>query len=73
MSFLSRIVMRVAREVSQNPEARAKASEVLEDDVKPRAKKAWSDAQPKIADAKLGLKRFVKEVRDEYRKGRDGE
>ncbi|MCP5111299.1 MAG: hypothetical protein GY953_10730 [bacterium] len=73
MSLLRRLVMRVAQELRQNPEARAKASKVLEEDVKPRARQAWQEAQPKIADAKSGLKRFVLSVRDEYRKGRDGE
>ena len=73
MSLLSRLVTRAAQELRQNPEARAKASEILEDDLKPRAKGAWKDAQPKIADAKRGLIQFVKDVQDEYRKGRDGE
>ena len=40
--------------------------------VKPRAKQAWREAQPKIENAKLGLKRFAQRVRDEYRKGHDG-
>ena len=73
MSLFTRLVARAAQELRQNPEARAKASEILEDDVKPRAKEAWKDAQPKIADAKRGVLRFMKDVRDEYRKGRDGE
>ncbi len=73
MSLLRRLVMRVAQELRQNPEARAKASKVLEDDVKPRARQAWQEAEPKIADGTSGLKRFVRSVRDEYREGRDGE
>ena len=73
MGLLRRLMMRAAAEFAQNPEARAKASRVLEDDVKPRAKRAWQQAQPEIENAAFGLKRFAKKVRDEYRKGRAGE
>ena len=72
MNLLRRLVIRAAQELAANPEARAKASRVLEEDVKPRAKQAWRQAQPEIENAKLGLKRFAQRVRDEYRKGRDG-
>ena len=73
MSVLRRFVIRVARELSHDPEVRAKASQVLEEDVKPRAKEAWREAQPKIEGAKLKLKRFALKVHEEYRKGRYGE
>ncbi len=73
MGLLRRLMMRAAQEFAQKPEARAKASRVLEDDVKPRAKQAWQQARPEIANAGLGLKRFANKVREEYRKGRDGE
>ena len=73
MSLLRRFVMRAAQELAQKPETRAKASKVFGKDVMPRAKQAWREAQPKIENAKLGLKRFAQRVREEYRKGRDGE
>ena len=73
MSLFRRFVLRATQELRHNPEARAKASQVLEEQVKPRAEQAWREAQPKIEDAKLGLKRFAQKVREEYRKGRDGE
>ena len=73
MNLLRRLVIRAAQELRHNPEARAKASQVLEEQVKPRAEQAWREAQPKIENAKLGLKHFAQRVRDEYRKGRDGE
>lgn len=73
MNFLRRLVVRAAQELAANPEARAKASQVLEDDVKPRARKAWQEAQPEIENAKQGFWRFARKVREEYRKGRDGE
>ena len=73
MSLLRQFVMRAAQELAQNPETRAKASKVFEKDFKPRAKQTWREAEPKIGNAKLGLKRFAQRVREEYRKGRDGE
>lgn len=85
MRFLRRLVVRAAQELAANPEARAKASQVLEEnikprarkawqqaqeDIKPRAKKAWQQAQPEIENAKQGFKSYAKKLRDEYRKGR---
>ncbi len=55
MSLLRRFVIRAVQQLRQNPEARAKASQVLEEQVKPRAEQAWREAQPKIEHAKLGL------------------
>ncbi|HUG80473.1 MAG TPA: hypothetical protein VML01_02340 [Bryobacterales bacterium] len=72
MNLLRRLMVRAAREFAQNPEAREKASQVFQHDVKPRAQKAWREAQPEIANAKAGLKRFALKLQDEYRKGRDG-
>ena len=73
MRFLRRLVVRAAQELAANPEPRAKASQVLEEEVKPRARKAWQDAQPEIKNVKKGLFGFARKVREEYRKGRDGD
>lgn len=73
MSILRRFVIRAAQELGHNPKARAMAAQVLEEQVKPRAEQAWREAQPKIEHAKLGLKRFMQRVREEYCKGREGE
>ena len=48
MSLFRRFVIRAAQELRHNPEARAKASQVLEEQVKPRAEQALRKAQPKI-------------------------
>ncbi len=58
MSLLRRFLIRAAQELGHNPKA--------------RAKQAWREAQPKIENAKLELKRLAQRVRDEYREGRDG-
>ena len=80
MSLLRRLALRVGRELARNPDARAKAAQalaktqrVLNDDIKPRAQQAWQDAQPEVQHATREIKRVAQELRDEYRKGRDGE
>ena len=80
MSLLHRLALRLGWELARHPEPRAKAAEtlaktqqVLKDDIKPRAERAWQDAQPEIEHAKRRLTGFARELRDEYRKGRDGE
>ena len=73
MSLLRRLVVNAARVLVQNPQARAKAREVLEEEVKPRAKEAWREARPEIEKAGRGLKRLARRVRDQYRKGRQGD
>ena len=79
MSLLHRLALRVGWELARRPEARAKAAEaltraqrVLKDDIRPRARRAWQDAQPEIEHAKHRLARLGRELRDQYRKGRDG-
>ena len=79
MRLLHRLALRVGQELARNPDARAKAAEVvaktqrlLNDDIKPRARHAWQNAQPDIEHARREIKRVAQEVRDEYRKGRDG-
>ena len=80
MTQIRRLIWRLGQELVRRPEARTKAKEVLDEtqrivtnDIKPRAEKAWRDAQPEIEKAKRRLKSFAEEFREEYRKGRDGE
>lgn len=80
MSLLRRLALRVGRELARNPDARAKAAQalaktrqVVTDEVRPRAQQAWRDAQPELQRATHRLQRVAQEVREEYRKGRNGE
>ncbi len=80
MSLFRRLALRVGQELARNPDARRKAAQVLaktqrvlNDDIKPMAQQAWREAQPQIRQAKRKIKRVADEVREEYRKGRDGE
>jgi len=79
MRLLRRLALRVGQELARNPDARAKAAQalaksrrVLNDDIKPRAQQAWREAQPGIQHAKHRLQRVAHELREQYRKSRDG-
>ena len=52
MPLFRTLISRAARELSQNPEARAKAKQVLDDEVKPRAKRFLADHKDDIDSAK---------------------
>jgi ferric-dicitrate binding protein FerR (iron transport regulator) len=72
MRLLRRLVLRVGQELARNPDARAKAAQVLartqramNDDIKPRAQQAWRDAQPEIQHAKRRLQRLAQELREQ--------
>ena len=78
MSFLHRLALRVGWELARHPETRVKAArtlakteQVFNDEIKPRAQRAWRDAQPEIERAKHRLTRVAKELRDAYRRERD--
>ena len=78
MSLLHRLALRVGWELARRPETRAKVAQtlaktqrILNDDIKPRAQRAWREAKPEIEHAKRRLTHLAKQVRDEYRKGHD--
>ena len=73
MGLISRLVSQAARELASNPESREKASRVLKEDVQPAAKELWEKKQPEVQKAKRGLMNFAAKVREEYRKGRQGD
>jgi hypothetical protein len=79
MSLLHRLALRVGWALARDPATRAKAARTLaqmqralHDEIQPRAQRAWRDAQPGIEHAKRRLAGVAQQVRDEYRKGRDG-
>jgi hypothetical protein len=52
MPFLRSLISRAAHELAQNPETRAKAKKVLDEEVKPRAKQFLADHHDDIESAK---------------------
>jgi len=69
MRFLRRILILAVKELVQNPKARAKAAQTVEEYLKPQAKYAWRIARPKIKATKIKLKGFTQRVYIKYRKG----
>ena len=69
MRFLRRILILAVKELVQNPKARAKAAQTLEEHLKPQAQYAWRVAKPKIKSTKIKLKDFTQKVYIKYRKG----
>ena len=76
MSLLLRLARRIGWQLARHPATRAKAAQalakterVLRNDVAPRVRQAWRDAQPAVAHAKHKLARVANQLRDEYRKG----
>ena len=55
MLLLRRLLWHAARHIALDPRARAKAAEVYEKEVKPRARAAWRQAGPKLDAAKAEM------------------
>lgn len=47
-----RLIAKAAQELANNPESRAKAKQVFDDEVKPRAQKLYKEHETEIASAK---------------------
>lgn len=62
MRMLSRLLLSAARRVAADPRVRAKAAEVLETEVKPRAAAAWRQAKPKLDSAANELRDIARET-----------
>ena len=79
MGWLHGLARRIGQEWARKPPARAKAAQVLadtqrvlNDNITPRVQQAWRDVQPEVQHSTRELTRVAEELRDEYRKGRDG-
>ncbi len=62
MALLRRLLITAARRLAADPRLQAKAAEVLERKIKPRAKEAWRRTKPKIEAARDELKEIVRET-----------
>ena len=62
MLLLRRLLWHAARYIALDPRARAKAAELLEKEVKPRARAAWRQAKPKLDAAKAELRDAAREA-----------
>jgi hypothetical protein len=48
MPRLGRLLVAAARRIAADPRVRAKVSEVVENDIKPKAKEVWRKNKPKV-------------------------
>lgn len=62
MRLLSQLLWHVAKRIASNPRVRARASEVYEGQVKPRAEAAWRQTKPRLDAAKAELRDIVRET-----------
>ncbi len=60
---IRQLVLYAARRLAADPRVRAKAAEVLETEIKPRAKAAWRRTKPKIDAAAAEIKDIARETR----------
>ena len=58
---LRRLLWLAAQRVASDPRARAKAREVVEEKLRPRAEKAWRQAKPRIEAARDELRDIARE------------
>lgn len=56
MALLPRLLIGAARLIASNPRVRAKAADILENQVRPRAAEAWRKTKPRIEAARDGLR-----------------
>ncbi|MFQ5940066.1 MAG: hypothetical protein ACE5KL_08395 [Alphaproteobacteria bacterium] len=62
MLILRRLVLHAARRIASDPRVQAKAAEVFEKEVKPRAKAAWRQTKPRLDAAKAELQDIAGET-----------
>lgn len=64
MPLLRKLLWRAAKHIASDPQARAKAAEVFEKEVKPRARAAWRQAKPKLDAAKAEVDAAKADLKD---------
>ncbi len=62
MRILSRLLMSAAKRIAADPRVRAKAAEVMQTEIKPRAAAAWRQAHPPLENAAAELRDIARET-----------
>ena len=62
MTILHRLFFQAVAKAVANPRVRAKAAEVVEREVKPRAQAAWRETKPKLESARDELRDIAAEA-----------
>jgi len=62
MALLRTLLFQAARRLAADPRVRAKAAEVVETEIKPRARAAAAKAKPRIEETRADLRRIAAET-----------
>ncbi len=62
MSILGQLFFQAAARLTRDPVVRAKAAEILENEIKPRAAETWRKAKPKLEEARDDLRDIAGET-----------
>ncbi len=62
MAILARLLFHAAARLTSDPRIRAKAADILEHEVKPRATAAWRQTRPKLEAARDELRDIAEET-----------
>ena len=62
MRILPRLLMNAAKRIAADPRVRAKAAEVMQTEIKPRAEAAWRQAKPQFESAAAELRDIARET-----------
>ena len=62
MWMLPRLLLRAVKRIASDPRVQAKATEVFEKEVKPRAKAAWRQTKPRLDTAMTELRDIARET-----------
>ncbi len=62
MALLQRLMFAAARRIAADPRTKAKAKQVFETEIKPRAADALAKAKPKIAKAKESVRAELDDI-----------
>ncbi|MGI9381942.1 MAG: hypothetical protein ACR2PO_02215 [Methyloligellaceae bacterium] len=62
MAILRRLLVRAVTELTSNPRVRAKVTDVVEHEVKPRVAATWRQTKPKIEAARDDLRDIARET-----------
>ena len=62
MSLIARLLLAAARRAAADPRVQAKAADIYQNEVKPRARAAWRQTKPRLVAAKQDLKHIARET-----------
>ena len=62
MVLIYRLLLAAARRAAADPRVQAKAADIYQNEVKPRARAVWQETKPRLAAAKQDLQDIARET-----------